>query len=87
MLEDQACSKTNDSFCLPGNAFKAHSKLRIVYTNHVLTIEGSPVIIGPFTFNHQNEIEEFHIDPYQSNIQCRHQGWTYRFNAGTTELE
>lgn len=70
-----------------------HPKTVILDEKIALLYEGVPdyeygtVTIGPFTYNYHDYIETKQIDPSQSFIRCRHQGWTYAYNVETGNLQ
>jgi hypothetical protein len=83
MKEDKSCSSDGDDFEILNTPNKYYSRTRIKYTRPLQTVDVVTYQIGPLTFTSKEEIEELRTDPYGSYIQCRHQGWTYQFNAAT----
>lgn len=66
-----------------GNANKYHLKTRIDYSMVLSHIDsGHSITIGPITINIPEYIEELHIDPDESYLYCRHNGWTFNINVG-----
>lgn len=89
-LDNEDCGTWQPLSSEVNNAIKLYSRSKIRYTFHVYTIDDPNyyIQIGGLTFYRQIIKQEFHIDPYESSsIQCRHEGWTYSFNAGTGNLE
>lgn len=90
MIESESCSSAGSISKDLGNANKHYSKTKVKYTRKAQTVPdySTSMTIGPVTFYPYNIVlEKLHTDPEESYIQCRHQGWTYQFNAATGNPE
>lgn len=91
MTDSESCLSNGDISLDMNTPSKHHSRTRIKYTRRVQTINdtSSSTQLGDngIIFYPQIEIEKMHTDPTESYIQCRHQGWSYQFNAETGNLE
>ena len=84
MINEKTCTHTYSPIISRYNAHKYATLVRVRYTRPVATTgNGEYDTIGPFTYEHKKETEQLHIDPAESFVECRHNGWTFTFNVET----
>ena len=67
---------------------KYHMRSRLDYSQVLQSVStGEVTEIGPIVINHQQQIEYLHVDPENSIVYCRHEGWTYPINVSTGQVQ